>query len=83
MLNLLALVIPVLVIIGGFIGYLLRKHQDKMIIKKVFEAGRDIGKSEGYDLAWQLRRIDNNNRGIIIGSKVDDQLARILKENGF
>ena len=47
-------------------------------IKQVFY-GKGLNK--GYELGWQMRQVEYNNKGFIIAGKLDQEFGDILRHN--
>ena len=48
------------------------------LLKEAYEQGL----TKGYDLAWQMRQVERNNKGFIIAGKLDQELENILRQEG-
>ena len=55
---------------------ILREKTLAKLLKKVYESGM----AKGYELGWLMGRVEKSNRGFIIGSRLDQEIADILKQ---
>lgn len=47
------------------------------------QAAYELGLNKGYELGWQMRRVDRDNRGFIIaGALLDRELDEIQQRKG-
>ena len=67
-----------------------KRKGDKMIriitgkaLKKREQKAESEGISKGYELGYMMRQTENSNRGLIIGSEVEEQIKSILRERGI
>jgi len=52
----------------------IRRRKLREHMKLAYEKGIN----KGYELAWQNRQVERDNKGFIIGSKLDQELDEIL-----
>lgn len=51
-------------------------------LRQMLKDSYEKGVTKGYELGYQMRQVEDRNRGFIIGSKIDRQLDEILKQKG-
>ena len=52
-------------------------------LHKVCQRFYEKGLNKGYELAWQMRKIEDTNKGFIISGKMQEDITKILKEKGL
>ena len=55
---------------------ILRDKTLAKLLNQMYESGM----AKGYELGLQMGRVEKSNRGFIIGSKLDQEIADILKQ---
>lgn len=60
----------------------------KKRLHKLRQEAYELGINKGYDLAWQMRKVERDNRGFIIAGNIDQEdvlreANQIVKEEGF
>lgn len=55
----------------------------KKKLEELKKAEYNRGLNVGYQAGWGSRSIEESNKGIILGSKVDQQLEDILRKKGL
>ena len=51
-------------------------------LKKLLNRACSEGIALGYKLGYKMRQAEETNKGFIIGSKIDQEIADILREKG-
>ena len=60
----------------------------KKRLHQIRQEAYEQGISKGYDLAWQMRKVDRDNRGFIIAGNIDHdyvmrQVDKLLEKEEF
>ena len=52
-------------------------------LKKICEKYYSHGFTKGYELGYRMTKLEKDNRGFIIGSKVNQEIGELLKKHGL
>jgi hypothetical protein len=52
-------------------------------LKKICQDYYSRGFTKGYELGYQMAKSEKDNRGFIIGSKVNKEIEELLKKHGL
>lgn len=43
------------------------------------QAAYELGLNKGFDLCWQMRQVERNDKGLIVAGKLDQELENIQR----
>ncbi len=56
-------------------------YHDRLLA--TWQTGYDKGLTKGYELGYKMAISDQTHRGVIIGSRVDEEIAELLRNKGM